>query len=196
MAGYLPDSNFYNVVHEMSHSGDPTNVVACTLSIRNDGFFDDNAVAEITNDVFYDIWSPFLDTQVTLDQTVSYRGPSPSAFGGLYVDGRTGARAGTSPPAQVAVLMQKRTAQIGKRSRGRMYLPWAASEAALDENGRLTPGGIAGLSTAGAAYIQALDNAQVPMYLCHSAQAFGSPIEVDSFQPASVCGTQRRRLPS
>lgn len=59
-------------------------------------------------------------------------------------------------PANVATLVNKSTAQLGRRGRGRMYVPFMMAEAGVDEGGNVDSTTRATLNTTLAAYMTSL----------------------------------------
>lgn len=105
---------------------------------------------------------------------------------------RTG---GAVPTPQVAVGVKKGTFRAGKAFRGRFYLPnsWLIAGDFLSD-GTLTGTRQGQLQTAASLTLDALQTADVQMFLLHTA-ADDIPTVVSSLQIASVVRTQRRRLP-
>lgn len=108
------------------------------------------------------------------------------------------AAAGTGLPANVAVLVHKRTDQPGRKGRGRLFLPWAVTGTNVNELGVIST--IAATASQGyvTAFFQALVAAGVPMYLLHkppAGQELGDePTRVTSLVLDPLVSTQRRRL--
>lgn len=105
---------------------------------------------------------------------------------------RTG---GQIAPPQVAVGMRKKGALVGKRQRGRIYLP-NSYLIATDwlQAGYLTPTRTTQLETCGAVLMGELTSRDVPMYLLHT-HPDDVPTQVLLLQPAPILRSQRRRLP-
>ncbi len=101
-----------------------------------------------------------------------------------------------TPPQNVAVLIQKRTALGGRRNRGRLYLPWYIDEAGVDEVGTITVGSIAAIQAAMTAWRSALVAANLPMVILHNpgVTITPAPVNVTSLFCTGLISTQRRRL--
>lgn len=102
--------------------------------------------------------------------------------------------AGVAPP-QTALGMRKKTAFVGKRRRGRIYLP-AMFLLSTDytEGGRLAAPRQSTINASAAIALTQLNVAQVGMYLLHT-HPDDAPDSVASLEASSILRTQRRRLP-
>jgi hypothetical protein len=109
---------------------------------------------------------------------------------------------GTSPPANCAVLVHKRTARGGRRGRGRMYIPWACSVSSIGESGVVLAADITRIGTAVAAWAAQVTSLVGPLVILHRPSTPGTihpsvpgtPNPVTSFVVDPLVGTQRRRL--
>jgi hypothetical protein len=107
-----------------------------------------------------------------------------------------------SPPANCAVLVHKTTARGGRRGRGRMYIPWACTSAALTENGSIAASDITKVNNAVAAWLAAVSGTVGPVVLLHRPSlpgvahpsTPGPPNNVTGTNVDPVIATQRRRL--
>jgi hypothetical protein len=95
----------------------------------------------------------------------------------------------------VAVGIQKKCAFVGKRQRGRLFLP-ANFLLANDyvERGSPTALRVSQLETAATVMLANLFTATLPMYLLHT-HPDDAPTIVQDLKCAPVLRTQRRRLP-
>ena len=110
--------------------------------------------------------------------------------------GVTGTRSssGTLLPPQVSVTLKKRTAQVGKRFRGRCYLPNCfLTDADVDNGGVVDGGRYAELNTGAAEVLSQMAAADLPMVLLHSESPL-VPNLVTSWTCSLYAATQRRRL--
>lgn len=194
MSGYLPSAAFFNIVHQLTHSDRPDRPATVTYSVRNDGAYTPNGVAETAHTMFYTAWAAYIDNQVTFTQTAAYQGPTPSSNAGLFASIDTGNNTGAKAPISNAVLIHKRTAFIGRRNRGRSYIPFVLTESAVNEVGELTPSARNTFTTAAEVHRGGLENFDLPMMLTHSAPELGLPVEVTLVDADPVMGTQRRRV--
>lgn len=109
-----------------------------------------------------------------------------------------GEATGQTLPPNVAVLVQKRTAEGGRRNRGRMYLPpYGFSEGVIDQAGAIDSTELAGLQAKLDAFLVALEANDAPMVILHWSEVPDSdlvPTTVTSLQAVSTVATQRRRL--
>jgi hypothetical protein len=102
----------------------------------------------------------------------------------------------SSTPANVALLVHKRTASGGRRHRGRMFIPWMLSEATVEEDGTIQTTPLNTLQTAMNNWRSAMVTANLPPVLLHSAglTITPAPTPISSFQVDRLVATQRRRL--
>lgn len=132
-----------------------------------------------------------VNTRVSLGtetaEDLVYNLPSAIAGGG----GTTG-----SLPPNCAVLIRKVTARGGRRGRGRVYVPWAINETAVDEVGIIAGAAVTTLQNAANAWRAALVTQNVPMVVLHNPglTATGAPDVVTSLRVDPLIATQRRRL--
>lgn len=141
--------------------------------------------------------APILDADVTA-------GPVELAVGqdggeNLVAVGSTtsvGNRVISTVSPNVAVLVRKRTARGGRRGRGRMYVPWAAQDSAVDEAGTINPTEMGLLQGAFADFLTALNANAADMYLLHNEglSTPGAPNLVTTLSVDNLVATQRRRL--
>jgi hypothetical protein len=107
-----------------------------------------------------------------------------------------------STPPNCAVLVHKRTSRGGRRGRGRLYIPWAASNALTSENGSVIAADITRVQNAVTAWSNALSSGPGALVLLHRPSAPGTghptspgpPDVVSSMSVDPLIGTQRRRL--
>lgn len=120
----------------------------------------------------------------------------------LAMTGTSSANGGSAAnrlPSNAAVLVVKQTARGGRRGRGRMYVPWRAEEANVDELGVIDAGNVTGMGAEFDAFLSALETGSRSMVLLHDADgvtAPGSPDVVTRLLVQPVIATQRRRLRS
>jgi hypothetical protein len=108
-----------------------------------------------------------------------------------------GANVNNTSPANVAILVHKRTASHGRQHRGRMFLPWALGTSNIDEAGIIQTSSVTNLQSAMNAFHTALQTNSVPMYLLHQPPKVGStpfPTPVTQLVVDPMVSTQRRRL--
>lgn len=107
-----------------------------------------------------------------------------------------GGSGGSSVPPNVAVLVHKRSARGGRRGRGRMYLPWWAQIADVDEKGSIASGTISFMQTCMNTFLSQLTTRNVPMYILHEPGRTtpGASDLVTNLTVDPVVATQRRRL--
>lgn len=148
-------------------------------------------------------WDQNFDTQVTMLNSQGYYRTAPGgALQTIFsTSGVTvGTRAGSSQVSSVALRVTKRTAFVGRKWRGRIFLPWILTEADVDEVGNLLPTSLTSFQGHADDWLGAL--AAAPnigsMQLLHSytgavdPELAATPVTSLSVQP--TVGTQRRRI--
>ena len=110
----------------------------------------------------------------------------------------SGGDSGQHPPTAVSVLARKVTNDIGRRGRGRMFLPGVGSESDIDQDGSLVPGAQAALQPELDEFFDLLDGdggATTPLspVLLH-ATAPADPTPIVAFTLAPLVGIQRGRI--
>lgn len=98
---------------------------------------------------------------------------------------------GTASPPQVAYLAGKKSELVGRKHRGRWYIP-GVPESVVDNNGLVDSVVRAGVTSACLAVLADLDTANFPMYILHTDAT--APTEVKSMSCDAYVATQRRRL--
>ena len=109
---------------------------------------------------------------------------------------------GTSLPANCAVLVQKLTSRGGRRGRGRMYIPWAATTSGVGEDGKLVAGDVTRVTAAVQVWLPKVAELVGPVVLLHRESGPevdppttpGPPNVVTSIRVDPLVATQRRRL--
>lgn len=102
-------------------------------------------------------------------------------------------------PTAMSVIIRKLTGNLGRKGRGRMFLPGTVSEAAVDASGRLAGGTVTGWQGRATAFLQDLE-AGVPggsgqaaaAVLLHSSSLVPTPITAMSVSP--IVGWIRGRI--
>lgn len=201
---YLPP-DILSVVQPFQHSlsGETWSV---TYGLEYDGVTDP---AAIINGVFAETKS---NLAVLIDNNLSFL-PTQAYYrlvdgGPLFQVIATGAVANGSDanakaPPNVCVSIKKRTAQVGRRYRGRMFLPGVVDETLVDEVGNILPAGITSINTQIALWeADVLAVAGVEKFVLMHAPWENDPVDltptptpITSFDCAPVVVTQRRRLP-
>lgn len=149
---------------------------------------------------FVNAWASFYDNNVTFAgcrTVVGQDGVEPTI--GFHEGDTKGAGGNreTVPPA-IAVLVDKRTGQGGRRNRGRMFLPWAATESWVSEAGVINTPGMQVLRDAASSFYDNIqgdggfDYGSEGMYVLHGP-FHGAPTPVTSLSVSNVVSTQRRR---
>lgn len=104
----------------------------------------------------------------------------------------------TSPPPQVSLVIRKRTASVGRRQRGRMFMPSVfLQEGDVDETGILTTLAVNAFQAAATAFLTNLNalGTLIDMRLLHSIPVAPDSTPVTNLLVQPIVRTQRRRLP-
>lgn len=113
------------------------------------------------------------------------------------LNNETGAASGTYLPQNTAVLVQKRSALGGRKNRGRMYVPFCASEGSVDNVGNIDSTDLGVLQGLADDFLASLLDADpgpaLPMVILHSVSS-ETPTTVTELRVDPVIATQRRRL--
>lgn len=110
-----------------------------------------------------------------------------------------GGTAYSAPPANVAVLVTKNTATLGRRGRGRMFLPFYVAESAVDESGTIDSNvmdDFQGNFDAWLALLQAADPTLNPVLNSTNGPGTLQRVarQITGFRVENKVATQRRRL--
>lgn len=117
-------------------------------------------------------------------------------LGGEYFSPVPGAAIGATPPVNASLLATKSTGIVGRKYRGRMYVPNALfKETDIDQMGNISSPQFAFWVTACNTFLDEMnDGALGGAYLLHSDLT--APNAITSFIPRQKMATQRRRLRS
>ena len=106
---------------------------------------------------------------------------------------------GDFAPTAMSTIMRKETAVLGRKGRGRMFMPGSVFENNVNEAGALPPGAIADFSSRGDDFFTALTSGvpagvgvPTPPVLLHSSALLPTPIT--GFSPARLVGWIRGRV--
>lgn len=105
----------------------------------------------------------------------------------------TAVRESTAPA--LAVMLELNTNLGGRRNRGRKYLPWAANDTSVSEQGILEASSVTGWNSRAAAFISGLDSYDVSLVILHGtgSTTVPAPTPVTSITTNPVIRTQRNR---
>lgn len=105
----------------------------------------------------------------------------------------------SSMPVSMATILRKSTNDLGRRGRGRCFLPGTLTQAVVDENGLLSPARITAINTAAATWLENLELGvaggvtAAPAVLLHSGPPT-DPTVITGFSCAPVVGWIRGRI--
>lgn len=182
----------------------------CAYAIFSDAAVDAGAWANALQGAFADNFKSVLDSEVVITRTLTLKGDGTDVFttGESTTAGVRGLRAGSSLPANCAVLGKKLTAFGGRKNRGRMYLPWTVVESHVDEMGGIDTGDIADNQAAFDGWLEDI-NGFTTTQLAIANREYDRPWDVPGRRLVSVShsgpvtaitvertiATQRRRMP-
>lgn len=119
-------------------------------------------------------------------------------FGGMLQEAEelinlAGAAGGVTPPSNVSLLLQKKTAVVGRKYQGRSYLPpFCVAGSGVDRLGIITPSAVTILTTRWNNMRGLYDLDNTPVVIAHADGSPGTP--VTSIVASGYVATQRRRL--
>jgi hypothetical protein len=163
-------------------------------------------VAESLQLVWTTWLAPTTDSQVSLVRTQTLKGLGGQVFqsGTSTAPGVPGQFVTNTVQSNTAALVQKRTGLGGREGRGRVYLPWALSEGAVDEVGRIDSVARSQIQTAMDGYLAAYGGQMVLAHRIYDLP-WNDPARqliavtkgplVTALLASNVCATQRRRMP-
>lgn len=137
----------------------------------------------------------YQTTQVSQDRVLVKFGPNDTGPSVEYSNPWNGSIAQDTVTANTAVLIRKTTAVGGRRGRGRMFMP-GLPENQVDGSGALNTTYQAGIQTSWNNFFDALEGADLPLYLLHSEgpAILVPPVPLTSLDVSATAATQRRRL--
>lgn len=157
-------------------------------------------VDEIADAVLANFQASFqvrIDPSVTVGPAILTFDQAPGQRGSISgTDTFVGTRAGNNAiPPQIAAIVRKRTARVGRPGRGRFYLPWCLDRDDVQENGLIDPTERDLLQASAEAFLDDLETASTRMVVLHDEGIPGSttPSAVTSLFVDPQSGTQRRR---
>lgn len=185
-----------------------SHVAHCVYAVSNADAAAAQSVADDVQAAWNSAFPPDMDSDSTAEPPrvlVGHGDDNPTVGVGAGSP-LAGSAAASYPPPQVAVIVKKITSTFGRHGRGRFYIPWIASEAAIDEGGNINSGTVASIDTQSGIFFAALVSAHLPLILARATRAI-DPVTgksyvtaweigatVDHLQTEAVCATQRRRL--
>lgn len=171
----------------------------CTYGFQNNGAATDpNEIAELHNINWQGATGIYLASAASdssqFTKTNVYVQQEIGLVGGEFVSNTNGTRSSQPPSPQVALICKKRTALVGRRYRGRMYLPAALlTQANVGPSGIVDAGALATIQSRCDSFLSGLSTIEYPMVLLHTHAPF-TPTVVSSLQLEQLIGTQRRRV--
>jgi hypothetical protein len=179
-------------------AGTPEFVTTLGVDLANAGG-DFVGVANALGDIYATAWAAETDSAFTLDRVnlaVGQDGPGGSVDSDFTPIPMT--RSGTGPPVSMAVVLRKVTNEIGRRGRGRMFMPGLLTTANVDESGIVASGRRGEINTAAENFYELLTDAlgvataYDPVLLHGAAPADPDPIV--GFQASTIVGWIRGRI--
>lgn len=117
----------------------------------------------------------------------------------LVASGAAGLGTAGNVPVETAVLLQKRTAGLGKANRGRVYLPPPSPDGLASTCDRLNTDAVNAHQTTADTFFAGMDSADLPLYLLHkptkaSPLVYPDPTPLTSLVVHAVLADQRGRV--
>lgn len=200
MATFIP-SPWIKVLQRFQHAsgGD---VLSVTYGIQFTGSSRAAAVTEADTD-FRAAWGSRLDTQVSFLPAWGYgyvaSDPELNQFISTLPNAAGTASISSFPP-NVALSLRKRTAFVGRKYRGRLFLPYMCDETGADEIGVVLAGLKTTINTQAASWLSNADGGSnyTGLWLLHEETGATEivPTRITSLDVGPVVVTQRRRLPT
>lgn len=158
------------------------------------GLFSGSAseLADAAFDLFATDIGDLIDSNVTIGPAHVQWNDGGGIFSGDGTETSPGGLSDNTQPPSVAVLIRKSTAAPGRSGRGRMYLPWAATDASVDELGILDGAAQAVMQTKFDSWRSNSQFADLFLTLLHAGA--GTPAAITALTVDGRVATQRRRL--
>jgi hypothetical protein len=138
-----------------------------------------------------------LDNNVAVGPTTLTVTTGSGGTGSITGAGQTpGQDAMTCPSPAVAALVHKVTSRLGRRGRGRMFIPWSLEEGEVNEAGTIDGAGIAAVQSGLNGFLAEMSSLSLPLVLLHNSEGVtpaASPDVLTALKLDSRVGTQRRR---
>jgi hypothetical protein len=171
-----------------------------TMGVEVDPAEDTEVVANHLFDVYANSWLGQTGNVFTLERCILTLPTAGGAVGTVEstVPSEIGALSGERCSMSMALLLNKRTAGIGRRSRGRMFIPGVLPATAVDTGGNLEASDVAAYQQVATLFLAGLAANAVPFptstpaVLLHSD--LGAPTPVTQLTVSTKVGTLRRRI--
>lgn len=194
--GFLPDAFHSNVsIVHTPQGASPGDIAVVTFSVKHDvaGSYQDAADAIVAE--WVQAMAPIgVDVGLVQANCRLYPGPSPSTQVIESIDTYTGARSGNPEQDIITALVHKRTALIGRRWRGRMFLPYTFNIADVNRQGGVSQSVVDNITIAMENFRTSIGALGHILFLTHSEESLGDPTEVIELSCATEAGYQRRRM--
>lgn len=149
-----------------------------------------SGLAETLRGIFVTAWTAPVHTSYSIS---TCRVRDESSYD-EYTANTPGAFTGTALPQNVACLIEKLSLAVGRRNRGRIYMPGVLGASGnVDANGSIQSSRLSQLQTVCTTWLGALTSASHHMVILHSSGT-PTPTSVSSLSVDPVVATQRRRL--
>lgn len=145
---------------------------------------------------------PSTSTDLTLERVILSIGQDGGEAPTVESDlpSQPGEATGDFLPLANALLLNKRTPRLGRRGRGRMFIPGVLKDNMVDVNGRLGDTTVAAFDGVAEAFITQLQDgdevgpALPPVLLHNSGVGAGSPDLITALNAAPLVGVMRKRI--
>lgn len=199
MSTFIP-ANYGSLAYEYTGTaGTAPYIVTCGIALPGGAPLQD--VVDFAFDAWADRWIPNTFTDFTLERcTLTVNAPG-GGYGSIVSSqpAQAGEASGTPGLVAVAVLINKRTGLLGRKGRGRMFIPGLLGEPDIDVDGILPPSTLAIYDDLAGAWLAAMqagdddwDTAPNPVVL-HSDASL-APAAITSMVTSPKVGILRKRL--
>ena len=189
--GQVP-SGFAEVLIPFRHSG-LARAAACVYGIDNNtGLSSPSAIADGVIALWEANIQDLIDTEVTVGPAHVRVNNGAGVISGDGTDSFAGTLADQTVAPNTAILVQKSSSTPGRAGRGRLYLPWAATDDSTNELGVLDPAAVIVIQGAFSQLLADHGTFDAPMVILHSGA--GTPAEVEELTVQGLLATQRRRM--
>lgn len=170
-----------------------------TLGVDISGFGGNHVqVANILKGHFAGVFKTEMSSALTLDRvtlTVGQDGPGGSVDSDTAPDSFT--RSGQFPPTAMSCIVRKVTNELGRRGRGRMFVPGIVSENEVGEDGSIVPARQTAINSVLDTFYAGLNEVDpevaIPPVLFH-ASAPTIPTPITGFAVSDLVGWVRGRI--
>lgn len=191
----IPNNHAFVQISMLQDSiADPQMVTFGTTDLSGDPV---DAAQELS-DAFWDNWGAQMGNNWNpLPTRALVRNGSGDLLEGFHTPTQLPAGSVERPPANCALLVQKRTALAGRTNRGRMFIPGVVTETTVQESGVIDNATVVALQAVAVAFLADIAATSRSMVILHSEETGPvlpvAPV-VTQLVVQNILGTQRRRM--